>query len=1752
MSDDMRVNDEQLDAGDVRQLENADEVAHFFAKLRYDIDERTNIPDYTLLGLGSEDLRQRVHRIELIGKDPEDGDISIYLFEVKSVTAKLRNDIARGFRQLSENALLVLTKDYEELEFVLLERSISPTKSRRVGVKQAIRPIPLTINRLHPDLVALRVLKRFTFTEADAAYQWEKLRSAYMLAEWSEEYFNNRALFSDYYLKERLTDSKITSEWDEDVRPVGRQVFKRMTNAREDYTRQPESIICRDLYEPVFALLGFRSEGQKSTSDRTKADYLLYDPDNMSKPIAAALTTVWNRNLDDVDESREPDQDDGGTPNEIPGATVVTLLEKQIAPWVIVTNGKLWRLYAAAASNKATNYYEVDLEEAFAANDQITALKYWWLLFRREAFTGFLDALLKNSADYAKELGDRLKERVFVEIFPQFARGFIADMRTRGAEHFDEVALEQVYSGTLTFLYRLMFVLYAESLELLPMNDVRGYRGSSLYRIKNEIADVGGTILDEAPKKLDKKYTTNATDLYQRLTKLFGIIDHGSDELNIPTYNGGLFSQETESGRFLAQYAIPDYYLVRGLDLLARDIDKRTQALVFIDFKSLGVRQLGSIYEGLLEFKVKIATEQLAVTKEKKKEVYKPVAQAKKPLALIEVGGVYLENDKRERKATGSYYTPDYIVKYIVQHTVGPVLDRKFEELAPRLREAQKGYRSHIKTAEARTKAAAPHRSTVEDPRKYWNSESMRYLVDDCLNVRVLDPAMGSGHFLVEVVDYVSNRLIDFLNGWSENPVWAMIDRTREDILSEMEQQKVTIDADRLTRVALLKRAVLKRCIYGVDLNAMAVELAKVSLWLDAFTLGAPLSFLDHHLKHGNSLIGARVKDVQDYLDTGAVEQMDMFSGSKFAGVMMGTDLMRQVSYQPDNTIEQSRQSAEQFRRASDELAPYKRVLDVYVSRWFSNTPSKKVKTDYVRMFLQDPQTEAWLRDPRVPLDTSLIPADRIATNALNATADKHFFHWELEFPEVFFAPSTPGGQDVQLIEDGGFDAVVGNPPYDELSEDSLGRLVDERNFLTNISTFKPTQDSSGRLNWYHYFMVLSLRLLTTHGKNGLIVPMSWMGDSFTLGVRKWMLEKHKPILIEAFPQKDNPFERIFFDAKLPTSVFIAEKNRNNGKIAIRVHPGKRILETPHFDADLNTIYYLSPENLLIPLVDSSGWKILKTLVSSSQIGRWNELAADPTSGEIIFNTATHPYMSRQEKLGYQLILRGSHVQRYEMVEEAKQGQPEYLNVSAYLQNSHEDSKAYAYKNERIVYQEGSAIDAWRRVIPAYLPAGHICGHKICYFVNYKIGKMALLAVFASNFVNWLVEKLSVTNSLPAYLIGNLPFPHINFTTPVDERERLVREAVGAYELGDGAGVLQRVQTALDSDQSDVVHDLLAHLAQLMMDLNKAKQMEVKRFLGWVAEHLHIRPDKSGAADINSLKGKSIIQNYLGDYQKGEGELPWRDFHFRLHENRNRFAVSLSDVEGEIEREYEASLVTLLPVKQDLARTDALIDKIVYRLYGLTDEEIELIERPQYEQALADAKKQVVDDTKIKDDEEKLSKMADGMLPAAKRFFERIEPQKIEAALDEEIPAWRTLPPEAPTFLLTGDYNLSAMPDHMDFSSSIIPYTKAVEVVLHERIFAPFRTNHTDADCRNNFLKLFMRGEKHLTLGSYMIILQSSKETALRDFIDTILADLDGFVKLLNDDTMRVLRNRAAHSEVLDRAGAQEIRTWAMDVLRLM
>ena len=275
-----------------------------------------------------------------------------------------------------------------------------------------------------------------------------------------------------------------------------------------------------------------------------------------------------------------------------------------------------------------------------------------------------------------------------------------------------------------------------------------------------------------------------------------------------------------------------------------------------------------------------------------------------------------------------------------------------------------------------------------------------------------------------------------------------------------------------------------------------------------------------------------------------------------------------------------------------------------------------------------------------------------------------------------------------------------------------------------------------------------------------------------------------------------------------------------------------------------------------------------------------------------------------------------------------------------------------------------------------------------------------------------------------------------------------------------------------------------------------------------------------------------------------------------MHQNRNRFGVNLEQVRGEIQAEYEKSLAVLLPIKEQLAATDALMDKIVYQLYGLTDEEIALIEQPAYEQALAEAKTKVLGDKNLqKDPEAALEALAEDVLPAAKRLQSRVNVSPEETRLDEGLPGWHLFGGDVPTFLLTGEYNIAHLPDHLDFSASVVSYAKAVEQAIMKRLFEPFRTaGYGPDDARNKFFKQFLAGERKLTLGSFPYIL-TGKETALAEFArarQIFFSKTNGVRALLDDQANIDLRNAAAHSEALSKEDARQAREWALAILRYL
>ncbi|MCC6151870.1 MAG: Eco57I restriction-modification methylase domain-containing protein [Planctomycetes bacterium] len=1044
----MLQDDRDLTKDDVMSITGRDALVRFFAHLGYNTDAR-QLQTADALGIAQSGLKSAAKHIERVSAD---GDLQVFLFEVTSVTLAHRRAITSLLNNRKGDFLFVLTTpDYERLDFVLVERFRKDADEEApVAGAQTVRarPLAISVERRKPSRQTLRTLRRLTYTCADDLGQLEKLLSAFRIAQWSEKRFNNVALFSDHYLTQRLPEER---EWqDVDALKAAYKSFRQ----RGDTNKTDQAKTVELVVHPVLKLLGHKPADAKAADDGPML--------RLSENVVS-FAYHWMRSLDTKDEN------DPSRPDDIPAVRVVTEFERTNAQWAILTNGKQWRLYCARAHGRHANFYEVDFREMLAdrpgeqgEQGDGESFRYFWLMLRAEAFKpgpeqdgkpgpSFLDRLFDGSREYAKALGERLKERVFETIFPHFAEGFIANMKAAQPGHeFTEEELNDVFRATLTLLYRLIFLLYAESRDLLPVTEAN-YFEVSLRKLAKEIADKAGTNEEQSKQRIKSAYSPSETNLYDAIADLFKVIDEGDNKVNVPLYNGGLFitkpagddeTDEAKVARFLTKYKVPDRHLALGLDRLARDEDDKRHELVPMDYKSLGVRHLGSIYEGLLEFKVRVAAERMAVVKGKKGELVVTAREAEveelKVLTRVQMHGaedgylkkgtVYLENDKHERKATGSYYTPDYIVKYIVEHTVGPVLEEKLNGLRDDFRKAEAAYHAAKKKDVALKKQGI---SKGDDPEKVANE--YKSLVDRLFTLRVLDPAMGSGHFLVEAVDFITDRVLAFLNGFAWNPVQHFIQRTRRDILNALQKAEVTVDPAKLTDINLLKRHVLKRCIFGVDLNPMAVELAKVSLWLDCFTLGAPLSFLDHHLKCGNSLIGVTVDAVAKTVK----ESAPMWGTTLLEQLRQARDHLIRVGMLGDTTAEQATESRNEFSKANSKLGLVRRAFDIYTSQWFGNGfvgakgKAKRKKEsviaaiEYLSHALPELMKGKTYRDPDADDWFNAVPEV-----AFRAASEIRFFHWELEFPEVFYAAASSSGQVIRRVDGAGFDAVVGNPPY--------------------------------------------------------------------------------------------------------------------------------------------------------------------------------------------------------------------------------------------------------------------------------------------------------------------------------------------------------------------------------------------------------------------------------------------------------------------------------------------------------------------------------------------------------------------------------------------------------------------------------------------------------------------------------------------------------------------------------------------------
>ncbi len=436
-------------------------------------------------------------------------------------------------------------------------------------------------------------------------------------------------------------------------------------------------------------------------------------------------------------------------------------------------------------------------------------------------------------------------------------------------------------------------------------------------------------------------------------------------------------------------------------DLLVHSTDELESLLG----EPLAERHLGTIYEGLLEYHLQ------------------PILPA--------VGWtIDLFNERGERHRTGSYYTPDFVVQYIVDQTLKPVLDT-----------AVAG-----KSSDAAKIASVPA-------------------------VNVIDPAMGSGHFPVAAMEYIARYLTDLgvtPENRSESVVsspWSVASGTRSQITGH---GPLTTDESGL---AYWKRRVAQSCIYGVDLNPLAVDLAKLSVWLATAAKGRPLSFLDHHLRTGNALVGSVGREARD-LGLGKQrpsrkKQASMFDDPDFArSISTAVGSMWLIEESAGSTIEQVREQERLYEDLRAELTrKYQKLADVATARDFGlavDTKLWKGLTAYLGK-----------RGFEVPQYAAILEA------AGDQAERSRFFHWDLEFPEVFF---DRHGQP--LGDAAGFDAVIGNPPYARQEQPAPIKPYLQEAYAETYH---------GAADLYVYFYQHGLRLLQRGGRMSYMVTNKWL-----------------------------------------------------------------------------------------------------------------------------------------------------------------------------------------------------------------------------------------------------------------------------------------------------------------------------------------------------------------------------------------------------------------------------------------------------------------------------------------------------------------------------------------------------------------------------------------------------------------------------------------------------------------------------------
>ena len=463
---------------------------------------------------------------------------------------------------------------------------------------------------------------------------------------------------------------------------------------------------------------------------------------------------------------------------ELPEGMVLADCEKYGAHWGILAAGARYRLFQRKPPvGPATGQYlEIDVAE-------LESQDRWYLgLLAPDSLrdSGWLPGWIQEAKDFGEQLRQGLQERLIKDALPNIARGLGEYLESEGADLSDRQQLQQIEEAALTLVFRFMFLLHTEARGYLPI-------GSAAYRPHSASKLAGDSRPGSGP------FGRRSTQRWDRLRTLVRMVRTGDPSVGVPAYNGSLFAPSGFPGSDLLERAeVSDIYLAPALSAIAYENDGPEAS--GLDYAGLQIGHLGAIYEALLTLRLTRAPEDLAY--DARRDIFRPLRVGEQP--EVTRADLYYQAQAGGRQAAGVFYTRHEFVDHLLQHSLRPALD--------------------------------DHLAQVRGLAERNPEQAVRQLFD----FSVVDPAMGSAHFLTAALDMLADRIEIFLAEVSGLPgIDRLLKELRQDTGPTGHQPE---DGD------LLRRLILKRCIYGVDLSPMAVEVANVTLWLASFVPGLALS----------------------------------------------------------------------------------------------------------------------------------------------------------------------------------------------------------------------------------------------------------------------------------------------------------------------------------------------------------------------------------------------------------------------------------------------------------------------------------------------------------------------------------------------------------------------------------------------------------------------------------------------------------------------------------------------------------------------------------------------------------------------------------------------------------------------------------------------------------------------------------------------------------------------------------------------